>query len=60
MNPVRADVCNGLMQSSRRGLPMSIFSVAAVGFTGLGAVAAGWIDVNRHLGWRWIQWIHFM
>ncbi|EKM52164.1 uncharacterized protein PHACADRAFT_151169 [Phanerochaete carnosa HHB-10118-sp] len=43
-----------------RGLPMTIFSVAAIGSTGLGPVAAGWIEMNRHLGWRWIQWIHFI
>ena len=39
---------------------MSMFYVAAIGCTGLGPVAAGWIEMNPHLGWRWIQWIHFM
>ncbi|GJE93234.1 MFS general substrate transporter [Phanerochaete sordida] len=43
-----------------RGLPMAMFSLAAIGCTGLGPVAAGWIEMNRHLGWRWIQWIHFI
>ena len=43
---------------SRRGFPMAIFALAAVGGTGLGAVPAGWIDMT--LGWRWIQWIHLM
>lgn len=43
-----------------RGLPMAIFSLAAVGCTGLGPVAAGWIEMAPHLGWRWIQWIHFI
>ncbi|EKM50095.1 uncharacterized protein PHACADRAFT_264625 [Phanerochaete carnosa HHB-10118-sp] len=43
-----------------RGLPMAIFSLAAVGCTGLGPVAAGWIEMNRHLGWRWIQWLHLI
>ncbi|KAF7289098.1 Drug transporter [Mycena chlorophos] len=43
-----------------RGLPMAIFSVAAVGGTGLGPVAAGWIEMNPHLGWRWIQWIQMI
>ncbi|KAI0343343.1 MFS general substrate transporter [Trametopsis cervina] len=41
-----------------RGLPMSIFSVAAIGCTGLGPVIAGWTEVT--LGWRWIQWISFI
>lgn len=39
---------------------MAMFSFAAVGCTGVGAVAAGWIEQNPHLGWRWIQWVHFM
>ena len=39
---------------------MAMFSFAAVGCTGVGAVAAGWVELNPHLGWRWIQWIHFM
>ncbi|THH11400.1 hypothetical protein EW146_g8061 [Bondarzewia mesenterica] len=37
---------------------MSIFSVTAVGGTGIGPVAAGWIATNPRLQWRWIQWIH--
>ncbi|KAH9479807.1 Ascochitine biosynthesis cluster MFS transporter [Psilocybe cubensis] len=43
-----------------RGLPMSIFGLMAVGGTGLGPVIAGWIEVNRKLGWKWIQWIQMM
>lgn len=39
---------------------MAIFSLAAVGCTGLGAVVAGWVDMNKHMGWRWIQWLHLM
>ncbi|KAF8889266.1 MFS general substrate transporter [Infundibulicybe gibba] len=39
-----------------RGLPMSIFAVAAVGGTGMGPVIAGWIEMNPQLEWRWIQW----
>lgn len=41
-----------------RGVPMSIFSVTAIGGTGIGPVAAGWIAANPHLQWRWIQWLH--
>ena len=44
----------------RRGLPMSIFSAAALGGTGLGPVVAGWVELNPKLGWRWIQWIQMM
>ncbi|EJD07445.1 MFS general substrate transporter [Fomitiporia mediterranea MF3/22] len=43
-----------------RGLPMAVFSIAAVSSTGTGPVFAGWIEMNRHLEWRWIQWIHLM
>ena len=44
----------------RRSLPMSVYSLAAVGGTGLGPVAAGWVEMNHRLQWRWIQWIHMM
>lgn len=43
-----------------RSVPMSIYSLAAVGGTGLGPVVAGWVEMNPRLGWRWIQWIHMM
>ncbi|KAF8884049.1 MFS polyamine transporter [Gymnopilus junonius] len=43
-----------------RGLPMSIFSVIALGGTGLGPVFAGWIEMNPKLEWRWIQWIQMI
>jgi MFS family permease len=39
---------------------MSVYSLAAVGGTGLGPVAAGWVEMNSRLRWRWIQWIHMM
>lgn len=39
---------------------MAIFSIAALGGTGLGPTAAGWVEMNSHLQWRWIQWIHLM
>ncbi|KAA1468947.1 MFS general substrate transporter [Dentipellis sp. KUC8613] len=41
-----------------RGLPMAIYSVTALGGTSIGPIAAGWIDADPRLGWRWIQWIH--
>lgn len=45
---------------SRRSLPMAIYSFAAMGGTGLGPIAAGFIEMNPRLQWRWIQWIHMM
>jgi MFS family permease len=52
--------CFRLSHGSRRSLPMSIYSFAAVGGIGLGPVAAGWVEMNLRLQWRWIQWIHMM
>jgi len=39
---------------------MAIYSLVGIGGTGLGPVAAGWIEMNPRLQWRWIQWIHMM
>jgi hypothetical protein len=39
---------------------MSIYSLVALGGSGLGPLAAGWVEMNPHLQWRWIQWIHAM
>ncbi|TFK67701.1 MFS general substrate transporter [Pluteus cervinus] len=46
--------------SRERGLPMSIFAFAAVGGTGLGPLFSGWVEMNPHLEWRWIQWIQMI
>ncbi|KAF5384638.1 hypothetical protein D9757_007464 [Collybiopsis confluens] len=46
--------------SRERGLPMSLFSFAAVGGVGIGPVCAGWIEMNPRLQWRWIQWIEMI
>ncbi|KAJ7623748.1 MFS polyamine transporter [Roridomyces roridus] len=43
-----------------RGLPMAIFSVAAVGGSGIGPLVAGWIEANPKLEWRWIEWIQLI
>ncbi|KAJ7777218.1 MFS polyamine transporter [Mycena metata] len=43
-----------------RGLPMAIFSVAALGGTGLGPLISGWIEMNPRLEWRWIEWIQMI
>ncbi|KIJ55485.1 hypothetical protein M422DRAFT_24059 [Sphaerobolus stellatus SS14] len=42
---------------AERGLPMSLFALAALSCTGLGAVFGGLIEQNPHLQWRWIQWV---
>ncbi|PIL24914.1 MFS general substrate transporter [Ganoderma sinense ZZ0214-1] len=42
----------------QRGLPMSVFAVMVLAGPGIGCLAAGWIEQNPHLEWRWIQWIH--
>lgn len=39
---------------------MTAFAFAAIASTGIGPTAAGWIEMNPHLEWRWIQWIHLM
>ncbi|THH08248.1 hypothetical protein EW145_g2823 [Phellinidium pouzarii] len=43
-----------------RGLPMATFSIAALTGTGFGPLFAGWIAMNPHLEWRWIQWLHLI
>ncbi|KAF5355343.1 hypothetical protein D9758_006075 [Tetrapyrgos nigripes] len=43
-----------------RGLPMCIFAVVALGFTGVGPMFAGWVEMNSNLQWRWIQWIQMI
>ncbi|KZP30480.1 MFS general substrate transporter [Athelia psychrophila] len=49
-----------IWQPSERSLPMSIYALCAVGGTGLGPIYAGWIEMNSHLQWRWIQWVHMI
>ncbi|KIY44966.1 MFS general substrate transporter [Fistulina hepatica ATCC 64428] len=45
---------------AERGVPMSMFGLAALAGTGLGPVAAGFIEMNSSLQWRWIQWIQLI
>ncbi|KAJ3568995.1 hypothetical protein NP233_g5354 [Leucocoprinus birnbaumii] len=40
-----------------RGPPMAVFSFASVANLGVGAIMAGWSEMNSMLGWKWIQWI---
>ncbi|KAF9078033.1 MFS polyamine transporter [Rhodocollybia butyracea] len=49
-----------IWQSHERGLPMSLFAVAAIGGTGFGPLYAGWVQMNPKLEWRWIQWIQMI
>ncbi|KXN87633.1 Polyamine transporter 4 [Leucoagaricus sp. SymC.cos] len=43
-----------------RGPPMAVFSLCAVFSMGVAGVAAGWIEENPNLGWKWIQWIQLI
>ncbi|KAJ7708906.1 MFS polyamine transporter [Mycena rosella] len=49
-----------LWMPHERGLPMSIFSLAALAGTGMGPVVSGWIEMNPKLEWRWVQWIQMI
>jgi len=44
--------------SRRRGLPMSLFALASIVGSAVGATAMAWVDMDPRLGWRWIQWIN--
>ena len=39
---------------------MALFTLIAIGGTGLAPVYAGWISINPNLEWKWIQWVHMM
>ena len=43
--------------SEERGQPMALFATGAIFGTGIGPVWAGWVEQNRRLGWRWIEYI---
>ncbi|EJU03572.1 MFS general substrate transporter [Dacryopinax primogenitus] len=43
--------------TAERGIPMSLFALMACLMTGLGPVTVGYVDMNPHLEWRWIQWL---
>ncbi|KZT53006.1 MFS general substrate transporter [Calocera cornea HHB12733] len=43
--------------TSERGIPMSLFALMACLMTGLGPVTVGYVEMNVHLQWRWIQWL---
>ncbi|KAF8799274.1 MFS polyamine transporter [Phlegmacium glaucopus] len=49
-----------IWSTKERGLPMSIFTLIALGGTGLGPVYAGWIEMNPKLEWKWIHWTQMM
>ncbi|SCZ90779.1 BZ3500_MvSof-1268-A1-R1_Chr1-3g02242 [Microbotryum saponariae] len=49
-----------LFESKDRGLPMSIFSLAAFAGTGLGPATMGYVEENLRLQWRWISWIQLI
>lgn len=49
-----------LILTIRRGLAMSTFAITAIGGSGIGPFVGGWIAMNHHLDWRWIQYISAM
>ncbi|KAF9461092.1 major facilitator superfamily domain-containing protein [Collybia nuda] len=57
---VVAGTITDLWATHEVGLPMAIFSTLGIAANGMGAVAAGWVDMDTRLGWRWIQWLHLI
>ncbi|BGP12403.1 hypothetical protein JCM10213_001992 [Rhodosporidiobolus nylandii] len=53
-----------LFLTHERGLPMSFFTVAAFGGTGLGPAVSGYVELAGENGgwggWRWIQWLQMI
>ena len=39
---------------------MAVFSLMAIGGTGLGPVVSGWIELRTNVGYKWIAWVPFM
>jgi hypothetical protein len=39
---------------------MALFTLIAIGGTGMGPVYAGWIAMDPKLEWKWVQWVHMM
>ena len=39
---------------------MAVFSLMAIGGTGLGPVVSGWIELRTSVGYKWIAWVPFM
>ncbi|KAH6916320.1 multidrug transporter [Coprinopsis sp. MPI-PUGE-AT-0042] len=52
-----AGTISDIWTPQERGVPMSIYSSLALAGTGFGSVVGGWVEMNPHLQWRWIQWI---
>ncbi|KAI0031647.1 MFS general substrate transporter [Vararia minispora EC-137] len=49
-----------IWQVHERGIPLALFSFSAIGGTGIGPVASGWIEMDSRFQWRWIQWFHLI
>ncbi|KAJ2923131.1 hypothetical protein H1R20_g13963, partial [Candolleomyces eurysporus] len=49
-----------IWEPKQRGLPMAFYSILAFSGNGVGTIAAGWIEANPKLEWKWIQWISMM
>lgn len=53
-----AGIVSDIWATNERGLPMSMLSGGLICGIGIGPVVAGWVEMNPHLGWKWIQWLH--
>ncbi|KAL7410593.1 major facilitator superfamily domain-containing protein [Mrakia frigida] len=47
-----------IWSTHERGLPMSLFALASIVGSAVGATFMAWVDMDPRLGWRWIQWIN--
>ncbi|KAI0954788.1 hypothetical protein AcW1_006573 [Taiwanofungus camphoratus] len=43
------DTVADILKPHERGVPMAMFATSAIGATGLGCLAAGWIEQNSHM-----------
>ncbi|KAG0134766.1 major facilitator superfamily domain-containing protein [Tuber indicum] len=51
-------IISDIFHAPDRGLPMALFSMAGLAFTGLGPLVSGAIVEN--LSWRWIHWVQLI
>ncbi|WWC89634.1 uncharacterized protein L201_004559 [Kwoniella dendrophila CBS 6074] len=44
----------------KRGLPMALFTLVLLSGPAIGAVTSGFVEANKHLEWRWVNWIELI
>ncbi|KAF9038954.1 MFS polyamine transporter [Hymenopellis radicata] len=59
-NTMVGGTISDIWKPSQRGVPMAIFTAAAISGTGFGPMIAGWIEENADLEWKWIEWVLMM